>query len=109
MQRGDTLLDADLLLKIEDDLAARMAALFSRCPALHGFAVYDWPALPEELLRVAIDRKLPVGDLAVFPLLGAAQFEEIYDEIAAALLGLVAAQPAAMLVLRGRTIARVVQ
>ncbi len=109
MQRSNALLDADLLLKIEDDLAARMAALFRRCPALQGFAVRDWPGLPEELLGLAVERKLPVGDLGVFPLLGAVQFEEIYDEIAAALLGLLAAQPAAMLVLRGRTIARVVQ
>jgi len=99
-------LDADLLLRIEEDVAARMAALFSRCPALLGFTLHDWPTLPEELLALAVERKLPVGDLGVFPLLGAAQRDEIYDEIAGALFDLLAAQPAAMLVLRGRTVVR---
>lgn len=107
MQRGHANLDADLLRTVEEDLAACMAALFSRCPALHGFTVQDLPALPEELLSLAIERKLPVGDLGIFPLFSAAQCEEICDEIAGALFDLLAAQPAAMIVLRGRTIVRV--
>lgn len=99
-------LDAEVLVELEEELAARMAALFSRCPALMGFTVHDWPMRPGELLVLAVERRLPVGDLSVFPLLGAEQHDEIYDEIAGALFDLLAAQPAAMFVLRGRTIVR---
>lgn len=99
-------LDAEVLLKLEEQVAARMAALFRRCPALVGFTTGDWPTRAEELLALALERRLPVGDLGVFPLLGAEQREEIYDEIAGTLFDLLAAQPAAMVVLRGRTIVR---
>lgn len=82
---------------IEEDLAVRMEALFQRCPALYGFTVQDCSAPPE----------LVVTDLGIFPLLGTTQCDEIYDEIAAALLDFVSERPAAKDVLRGRTIVRV--
>ena len=84
---------------VEEDLAVRMEALFERCPALHGFTVQDCSAPPE----------LVVTDLGIFPLCGAAQREEICNEIADALLDFLAEQPAAKDVLRGRTIVRVLQ
>ncbi len=89
--------DADVLRTIEQDLAVSMAELFERYPTLYGFTVQDCAAPPE----------LMVTDLGIFPPLGTTQCEEIYDEIAAALLDFMSERPAAKDVLRGRTIVRV--
>jgi hypothetical protein len=46
-------LNADLA-PIEEDLAARIDAIFERCPQLFGFTVQDSTALPEELRSFAL-------------------------------------------------------
>lgn len=95
------------LLPIEDDLAARVGIIFERCPALHGFTVQDCAALPEELRSLALERELVVSDIGVYPCLNAEQCEEIYNEIAVALLDFMFERPSAKEVLRGRTFVRV--
>jgi hypothetical protein len=94
---------------IEEDLAGRVGVLFERCPMLHGFTVQDCRSLPEELRPLALERELVVTDIGVFPLLGAEQCEQIYNEIAVALLDFMFERPAAKDVLRGRTFARTLQ
>lgn len=97
------------LLPIEEDLAARVEIIFERCPALHGFTVQDCAALPEELRSLALERELVVSDIGVYPCLNAEQCEQIYNEIAVALLDFMFERPSAKEVLRGRTFVRVLQ
>jgi len=94
-------------LPIEEDLAARVEIIFERCPALHGFTVQDRAALPEELRSLALERELVVSDIGVYPCLNAEQCEQIYNEIAVALLDFMFERPSAKEVLRGRTFVRV--
>jgi hypothetical protein len=98
-------LNADLS-PIEDDLAARVGAIFERCPHLCGFTVQDSAALPEPLRAIALERELVVSDIGVYPVLNAEQCEQIYNEIAVALLDFLFERPAAKDVLRGRTFVR---
>jgi hypothetical protein len=91
---------------IEQDLAARVTAIFERCPQLCGFTVQDSSALPEELRSIALERELVVSDIGVYPHLHADQCEQIYNEIAVALLDFMFERPAAKDVLRGRTFVR---
>jgi hypothetical protein len=98
-------LNADLA-PIEEDLVMRIGAIFERCPQLFGFTVQDSSALPEELRSIALERELVVSDIGVYPYLNADQCEQIYNEIAVALLDFMFERPAAKAVLRGRTFVR---
>ena len=98
-------LNADLA-PIEEELAMRVGAIFDRCPQLFGFTVQDSSALPEELRAIALERELVVSDIGVYPYLNADQCEQIYNEIAVALLDFMFERPAAKDVLRGRTFVR---
>jgi hypothetical protein len=91
---------------IEEDLAARIGTIFDRCPQLFGFTVQDSSSLPEELRAIALERELVVSDIGVYPYLNADQCEQIYNEIAVALLDFMFERPAAKDVLRGRTFVR---
>ncbi|HEU4350312.1 MAG TPA: hypothetical protein VFR66_00395 [Burkholderiales bacterium] len=64
----------------------------------------DPSALPEELRAIALE--LVVSEIGVYPYLNADQCEQIYNEIAVALLDFLLERPAAKDVLRGRTFAR---
>jgi hypothetical protein len=95
----------DDLFRVERRLAARLEALFERCPALHGFTVQDRALQsgardPDELLSV--------GEISVYPLLGKDQSDAIYEEIARTLMDLLSEHPRARELLHGRTIARAV-
>ena len=94
------------LAPIEEDLAVRVGAIFDRCPQLFGFTVQDSSALPEELRSVALERELVVSDIGVYPYLNADQCEQIYSEIAVALLDFLLERPGGKDALRGRTFAR---
>src|SRR5687767_523646 len=94
------------LAPIEADLAARVDAIVDRCPQAFRFTVQDSSALPEELRSIALERELVVSDIGVYPYLNADQCEQIYNEIAVALLDFMFERPAAKDVLRGRTFVR---
>jgi len=79
-------------LRFEADLAARVAALFGRCPALCGFSVQ---AGEPDLL-----------DLTCYPTPDRERAELILHEVSGMLLELVDEQPQAAELLRGRTFAR---
>lgn len=98
-------LNADLP-PIEEDLAARVDTIFDRCPFLYGFTVQDCSALPEALRSLALERELVVTDIGVYPYLNPDQCEQIYNEIAVALLDFMFERPSAKDVLRGRTFVR---
>ena len=91
---------------IEEDLATRLETIFEHCPHLCGFTVQDSSALPEELRSLALERELVVTDIGVYPFINAEQCEQIYNEIAVALLDFMYERPSAKDVLRGRTFVR---
>ena len=95
------------LRRVEADVAAKINALFTRCPALCGFAVQDRAGLPQDLDKNRIpDADLFVTEIGIFPKLDNDQYGEIYDEITCAISDLVYEQPHAYDYLRGRTFAR---
>ena len=67
-----------LLGRVEADVAAKIQALFARCPALCGFAVRDRASLPKELDENSIpDADLFVTEIGIFPKLDQEQYGEI--------------------------------
>ncbi|HYL87492.1 MAG TPA: hypothetical protein VEU32_01860 [Burkholderiales bacterium] len=91
---------------IEEDLVVRLETIFEHCPQLHGFTVQDSSALPEELRSLALERELVVTDIGVYPFINVEQCEQIYNEIAVALLDFMYERPSAKDLLRGRTFVR---
>jgi hypothetical protein len=92
---------------LEADVAAKIKALFRRCPTLCGFSVQDRASLPKgiDLSRIP-DADLFVTEIGIFPKLDHEHYGEIYDEITLAISDLVYEQPHAGDYLRGRTFAR---
>ena len=85
---------------------APIDSLFSRYPALSGFSVRGPDDVPDNCSRSGDDRELFVSDIGVSPSLTTEQFGEIFEEIATTLSDLLAEQPEATELLRGRTFAR---
>jgi hypothetical protein len=79
--------------KFEAALAARVAVLFERCPALCGFSVQQGE--PDLL------------DLTCYPTPDRERAELIFGEVSGMLFELVDEQPEAAQLLRGRTFARI--
>lgn len=96
-----------LLERLEADVAAKLSALFARCPALCGFAIQDRASLAKDVDRNSIpDADLFVTEIGIYPSLGDGNYGDIYDEITSAITELVHEQPHAYDYLRGRTFAR---
>ena len=96
-------------MMIRDESAgieAKIEALFERCPALCGFSVRDPADLPDSCTRSAAGTDLFVTDIGISPRLGADQYGEIFNEIFSTLTELLAEEPEAAEMLRGRTFAR---
>jgi hypothetical protein len=81
-------------MRIPSDLERQVRTLFAQCPELWGFAVRGEA------------EALFVSDIGIAPRLSAAQYEEIFQRIAAALAELLEERPDAGEWLRGRTFAR---
>jgi hypothetical protein len=82
--------------RMKAQLPAQIEALFLRCPALCGFSV-----------RTDEESDLYVDDVGISPAVSREQCGEILREIVVALAQLIAEEPEADAVLRGRTFARV--
>lgn len=85
---------------------ATIESLFQRYPALTGFSVRGLDEIPDNCSRSGEDGELFVSDIGMLPSLTSEQYGEIFDEIATALADLLAEQPDATELLRGRTFAR---
>ena len=95
-----------LLGRLEADVAAKIRALFTRCPALCGFAVQDRAGLPKSVDKNRIpDADLFITEIGIFPKLDS-KYDEIHDEITLTISDLVHDEPHAYDYLRGRTFAR---
>lgn len=88
-------------------LPSQIESLFTRCPALCGFSVRGLDELPDNCPRDAEhDDELFVGDIGIAPALSREQYGEIFEEIVTTLAEMLAEEPQAGEVLRGRTFAR---
>jgi hypothetical protein len=93
--------------RFEADLAARLNALFRRCPTLCGFAVRDAAGLAKDGLALEHASGLFVTEVSVYPLSGLVAPTEICREILLALVRLIEERPGADELLRERSFARV--
>lgn len=87
-------------------LPAPIESLFARFPALAGFSVRGLDEVPDNCARSGEEDELFVSDIGIAPQLTSEHYGEIFQEIAAALSDLLAEQPDASALLRGRTFAR---
>ena len=85
---------------------ATIESLFQRYPALAGFSVRGSDEIPDNCARSGDEGELFVSDIGVAPSLTTEQYGEIFQEIASTLSDLLAEQPGAGELLRGRTFAR---
>jgi hypothetical protein len=85
---------------------ATIESLFHRYPALSGFSVRGPDEIPDNCTRSGDDDELFVSDIGILTTLTNEQYGEIFDEIASTLADLLAEQPDASELLRGRTFAR---
>lgn len=91
---------------IESRVLQRIESVFVRCPELFRFSVRDRTGLPDHIDPTKLDGELFIFEIALAPRLGKAQYDEVYDTIAAAISGAVSSWPEAKDVLRGKTFVR---
>jgi hypothetical protein len=94
------------VIRLESDLAARLDALFRRCPALYGFSVQPRSSVSSERAVAGLQDDLYLADVVWHRPLSSEQAETLIDEISLALFELVDERPEASALLRGRTFAR---
>jgi len=94
-------------IRLESDLAARLEALFQRCPALHGFSVQPAAGVTRERVVVELQEDLCLADVVWHQVLNGEQAVTLIGEISQALFELVDERPEAAALLRGRTFASV--
>jgi hypothetical protein len=87
-------------------LPAPIASLFARYPALSGFSVRGLADVPDSCARSGDETELFISDIGISPELSSEQYGEIFQEIATTLSDLLAEEPEAGELLRGRTFAR---
>src|SRR3989442_3676016 len=91
---------------VKRPVPATIESLFQRYPALSGFSVRGLDEIPDNCSRSGEDDELFVSDIGLLPSLTTEQYGEIFQEIASTLADLLAEQPEATELLRGRTFAR---
>ena len=91
---------------IEARVLERIERVFVRCPELYRFSVRDRSGLPDHIDPTKLDGELFIFEIALAPRLGKAQYDEVYDTIAAAITFAVSSWPEAKDLLRGKTFVR---
>jgi hypothetical protein len=91
-------------LNPETEVAAAVDGLFRRLPSLVGFSVQEAQTLPKDRASGRLERELVLADVETDP--WPARSQELFGQIAVALLDLMDSEPAARELLRGRTFAR---
>ena len=89
------------------ELPSQIEMLFERYPALAGFSVRGAEEVPDNCPRTGDDYELFVGDIGIVATLTEEQFATMFREIVVAVAEVVAEDPDADDILRGRTFARV--
>jgi hypothetical protein len=90
----------------ETELQGRVARLFERRPDLWRFTVRDRSGLPDNLDPTTLTGEFFIFEIGLSPRLGKHQYDEVYDDIARAIMQAVATHPEARRLLPGRTFMR---
>jgi hypothetical protein len=98
--------EQELAWKAADaDLSAQIEALFARCPDLCGFSVQA--KISADAPNAQGEEELFVTAIGIAPRLSKEQYAQIFEQISASLMQLLAERPEAHSLLRGRTFARI--
>ena len=90
----------------ERDLEARLRAVFGRRPELHRFVIQDKAGLADHIDRASLTGELFITQITLYPRRGSRQYDEVYADIARAITQVVAEQPEALRLLRGKAFVR---
>jgi hypothetical protein len=90
----------------EAELQGRIARLFARRPELWRFTVRDRTGLPDNLDPTTLTGEFFIFEIGLSPRQGKDHYNEVYDDIARAIMAAVAAHPEARRLLPGRTFVR---
>jgi hypothetical protein len=90
----------------EQDVEARLRAVFGRRPELHRFVIQDKAGLADHIDRQNLDGELFITQITLYPRHGTQQYDEVYADIARAITQLVAELPEALQFLPGKTFVR---
>jgi hypothetical protein len=93
-------------ISIENDLQARIKAIFTSCPYLYGFTVEEAPSTKEDDAELGLG--LYVTHIGLLPVAGGKYAEAVYDEIGIVLSSFISERSEAMKLLRNRTFARTI-
>jgi len=90
----------------QEDVEARLRAVFRRRPDLHRFVIQDKAGLADHIDRENLVGELFITQITLYPRHGTRQYDEVYDDIARAVTQVVAELPEALNFLRGKTFVR---
>src|SRR4051812_42457675 len=108
MRTGQTRIRSPKHRRAEAELDGRIQALFGRVPMLSGFSVIERSQLTRDRNAGVLEGDLCLADVSISTWPGYHASEDLYEEIAQALLRLLQERGAeAYEMLRGRTFARV--
>lgn len=94
--------------RVEAEIEARMQVLFARCPELCRFTVRNRAGLPDHIDPGTLEGEIFVFEVSLWPNYGKEQYDEVYEEIAAALHDAIEAQPEQRELLPGRSFVRAI-
>jgi hypothetical protein len=93
--------------RMKTETPPEIESLFERNPLLCGFSIVGREEVPDNFPRGGDGEELfVVSELGVLPGLGEDDFNEIHEEVIAAVAGLIGEQPELIDSLRGRTFVR---
>jgi hypothetical protein len=91
---------------MDEELEARLQAIFGRRPDLHRFVIQDKAGLADHIDRENLAGELFVTQITLYPRRGTRQYDEAYADIARAITQVVAERPEAIDLLRGKAFVR---
>jgi hypothetical protein len=91
---------------MDEELEARLQAVFGRRPDLHRFVIQDKAGLADHIDRENLAGELFVTQITLYPRRGTRQYDEVYADIARAITQVVAERPEAIDLLRGKAFVR---
>ena len=91
---------------MDNEVEAKLRAVFGRRPDLQRFVIQDRAGLPDHIDRQSLNGELFITQITLYPRRGSRQYDEVYADIARAITQVVDERPDALGLLRGKTFVR---
>lgn len=91
---------------MDNEVEAKMRAVFGRRPDLQRFVIQDRAGLPDHIDRQSLHGELFITQITLYPRRGSRQYDEVYADIARAITQVVDERPDALGLLCGKTFVR---